>query len=83
MESTNRITDDAMESANYGLQMTQSENGRLKAGRPPAQVTLYHLKWARSALRDLWHSVWGSRCVIKHEAKPSALSATRPPHLEP
>ena len=64
MESTNRITDDAMESAKYGLQMTQSKNGRLKANRPPAQVTLYHLKWARSALRDLWHSVWGSRCVI-------------------
>ena len=83
MESTNRITDDAMESANYGLQMTQSENGRLKAGRPPAQVTLYHLKWARSALRDLWHSVWGSRCVIKHSASPRALSVTRPPHLEP
>ena len=33
---------------------------RLKASHPPAEVTLYHLKWARSALRDLWHSVWGS-----------------------
>ena len=65
MESTYRITDDAMESAKYGLQMTESENGILKANCPPAQVTLYHLKWARSALRDLWHSVWGSRCVIK------------------
>ena len=83
MESTNRITDDAIESAKYGLQMTLSENGRLKANRPPAQVTLYHLKWARSTLRDLWHSVWGSRCVIKHLASPHALSATRPPHLEP
>ena len=44
MESINRITDDAMESAKYGLQMTQSENGRLKADRPPAQVTLYVFK---------------------------------------
>ena len=26
--------------------------------------------------------IW-SCCVIKHEAKPSALSATRPPHLKP
>ena len=62
MESTNRITEDAMESAKYGLQMTQWENGRLKADRPPAQVTLYNLKWARSALRDLWLEVWGSSC---------------------
>ena len=79
MESTNRITDDTMESVKYGLQMTQAENGRLKADRPPVQVTIYHLKWARSALRDLWHSVWGSRCVIKHEAKPSALSRNETP----
>ena len=57
MESTNQITDDAIESTKYGLQMTQLENGRLKANRPLAQVTLYHLKWARSALRDLWHLV--------------------------
>ena len=83
MESTNRITDDAIESTKYGVQMTQLENGKLKADRPPAQVTLYHLKWTRSALRDLWLEVWGSCSVIKHEAKPSALSATRPPHLEP
>ena len=66
MESTNGITDDAIESTKYGLQMTQLKNGRLKANRPPAQVTLYHLKWAKSALRDLRHSVWGSRCLIEH-----------------
>ena len=83
MESTNRITDDALESTKYGLQMTQLENGRLKANRPPAQVTLYHLKWTRSALRDLWHSVWVSCCVIKHSALPRALSATQLRHLEP
>ena len=40
MESTNRITDDAIESTKDGLQMTQLENRRLKANRPPAQVTL-------------------------------------------
>ena len=51
MESTNRITDDTMESAKYGLQTMQLENGRPNANRPPAQVTLYHLKWARSALQ--------------------------------
>ena len=83
MESNSQITDDAIESTKYGLQMTQLENGRVKANRPPAQVTLYHLKWAKSALCNLWHSVWGSCCVIKHSASPHALSATRPPHLEP
>ena len=55
MESTNRIMEDTMESTKYGLQMMQLENGRLKANCPPVQITLYHLKWAKSALCDLWH----------------------------
>ena len=78
MESANRITDDAIESPKYGLQMTQLENGRLKANRPPAQVTLYYLKWARSALRDLWHSVWGSCCVVSNSTPtPRAINRVK------
>ena len=74
MESTNQITDDAMVSTEYGLQIMHLENGRLKSNHP--QVTLYHLKWARSALCNSWHSVWRSSCVIKHSTFSCALSAT-------
>ena len=38
MESTNRITDDAMESAKYGLQMTQSGKWKTE-GRPSARAS--------------------------------------------
>ena len=45
------------------LQMTQSEKRKTRTvSRPPTQVTLYHLKWASSALHDLWLEVWGSSC---------------------
>ena len=46
MESTNRITEDAMESAKYGLQMTQSENGRLKpTSLVPSPLPAAILQW--------------------------------------
>ena len=39
------------------------------------EMCLYicYLKWAMSALRDLWFEVWGVKLLIKHEAKTSAL----------
>ena len=90
MELTNRITDDAIESTKYGLQMTQLENGRLKANRPPAQVTLLGLlNYCSVVFLENLIALNGYRislltsCMIKHEVKPSALSATLPPHLEP
>ena len=47
----------------------------------PAQVTLYHLKWARSALRDLWHSVWESRCmIIISNSTPTSRAINRAKH---
>ena len=70
MASANHLADDTMEPSYIArwrngtkLQMTQSEKWKTRTvSRPPAQVTLYHLKWARSALRDLWLEVWGLSC---------------------
>ena len=76
MESTNQIRDDAIESTKYGLQMMRLENGRLKADHPPAEFTINHLKLVRSLLGFIALEV-RSRCLIQHEAKPNAVSATR------
>ena len=76
-----------MESANWlavcatGTTVVSQSDCRIpnvpeKVSSLPMQGTLYHLKRGKSALRDLWHLVCRSCCVIKHSALPRVISAT-------